>query len=856
MKVLVDVQALQSPVSKERGIGRYAHGLVQALCDCRPAWDIVTVESAWLPRAGGLSNYRRGVFKLPLVRAPDTALVNSRLYGDWLATQKPDVILLLHTQDEQVLLPEFSRPHPRVVGILYDVIPLLFADHYLRDARTRKQYAAGFRALCRCDDIMAISGASGDDFRRIAPERAGRVTVIGGGVAAYFSQRSTDQEPAPRHFAIREGFLLYVGGFDFRKNWRVALEAYASLSPSERTGLSFVMACALEPAARATVLSHAAKLGITDNVHLTGQVSDRDLRWLYRHCRVMFFPSLYEGLGFPVLEALACGAPVVTSKRSSLAECGGQVSWLVDPANVADCRRGLREALAEPRQARFHERLRHAAQFSWNDVGEKAARCLERRLPPSKTSQRGRIAWVSPMPPDETGVADYSALILEGLLESYEIDVVSDNAPCRGEVLVEEAISSHQAKPYDAFVYQLGNSRFHAYALPLLARYRGLVALHDLHFDGLLLAAIRQGIWTRSLNRELKRGGELSLAHALECGEITEHEAAQPFRPLGAAATTGSGVFAGRAGVEGETPPFPAWLLSRASHLVVHSEWSRNVLSAWTDRPIHRIPLPVRPTLGGDPLAARRRLGISPDRLILVTLGTVGPSCRVPSILKALSRLPGVLRERCSLYIVGAVPGMLQNELRELGHALGLTERLAFMGRVPAEKFSGYVHAADLCIQLRHPTRGESSAALLEALAAGAPCVISAQGPGEEIPSAAAVRIRPGEFEVDDLVAAIQRLLQDRNGRRRLGQAAADYVREAHSLVTVVQQYEQAIELAIAERTHFAWLETACLALSSLSGTAPHHHLIDHWAGLRTLGTAGGEASQILPHPEERTAGG
>src|SRR5262245_42931503 len=224
MKVLVDVQALQSPLSRERGIGRYARGLIQALHDSRPVWDIVTVENASLPSPAGLNNFHPCAFKPALARGPDTVLANARLYGDWLAAQRPDVILLLHTQDEQVLLPEFSGPHPRIACILYDVIPLLFADHYLRDAKTRKQYAAGFRALCRCDDIMAISRTSADDFRRIVPECADRVTVIGSGVAAYFSPGPADTGPASGGFPIRDDFLLYVGGFDFRKNWKVALE--------------------------------------------------------------------------------------------------------------------------------------------------------------------------------------------------------------------------------------------------------------------------------------------------------------------------------------------------------------------------------------------------------------------------------------------------------------------------------------------------------------------------------------------------------------------------------------------------------------------------------------------------------
>src|SRR5262249_17369935 len=140
---------------------------------------------------------------------------------------------------------------------------------------------------------------------------------------------------------------------------------------------------------------------------------------------------------------------------------------------------------------------------------------------------------------------------------------------------------------------------------------------------------------------------------------------------------------------------------------------------------------------------------------------------------KAFALLPSVIRGQCSLCIVGAVPGMLGRELMGLATNLGLPDRITFTGRVPAADFSAYARAADICIQLRHPTRGESSAALLEVLAAGAPCLMSACGPVENLPSEAAVRIRPGQHEVEDLVAAVIRLFRNREERRRLGQAAA-----------------------------------------------------------------------------------
>ena len=88
MKVLIDVQALQSPLSAERGIGRYARGLVRALRNCRPAWNITLIENDCLECPRGVNDFRRSTFKPPLALASDTTEVNARFYGDWLAALK------------------------------------------------------------------------------------------------------------------------------------------------------------------------------------------------------------------------------------------------------------------------------------------------------------------------------------------------------------------------------------------------------------------------------------------------------------------------------------------------------------------------------------------------------------------------------------------------------------------------------------------------------------------------------------------------------------------------------------------------------------------------------------------------
>src|SRR5262249_29180224 len=155
-----------------------------------------------------------------------------------------------------------------------------------------------------------------------------QVVAIGGAAEGSFVPHSLQQMASFRgrlrhRFGLDRDFVLYVGGPDFRKNLNGALEAFALLPESERSRLLLVVACDLSHEHRRALENRAAELGIAASVKLTGYVSDEELRALYQMCRVFFFPSLYEGLGLPVLEALQCGAPVVAADGSSIPEFTG-----------------------------------------------------------------------------------------------------------------------------------------------------------------------------------------------------------------------------------------------------------------------------------------------------------------------------------------------------------------------------------------------------------------------------------------------------------------------------------------------------------------------------------------------------
>src|SRR6202022_1148799 len=180
-------------------------------------------------------------------------------------------------------------------------------------------------------------------------------------------------------YGIGPRFVLYFGGFDMRKNVPRLIEAFGRLP--ERRGREYQLVIAgryhnlghpLDPDPRETV----RRLGLEGNVIFTGQVREQDKAPLFRPATVFAFPSLYEGFGIPVLEAMACGTPVVTSNLSALPEVAGDAGLLVDPYDVDAISQALAELLdsQERRDELARRGLERARRFTWHQVAEQTVR--------------------------------------------------------------------------------------------------------------------------------------------------------------------------------------------------------------------------------------------------------------------------------------------------------------------------------------------------------------------------------------------------------------------------------------------------------------------------------------------------
>jgi len=360
------------------------------------------------------------------------------------------------------------------------------------------------------------------------------------------------------------------------------------------------------------------------------------------------------------------------------------------------------------------------------------------------------------MPPESSGIADYSALLVPALHEHLDVSVVRRGAkrPPRG---------------VDLSVYHIGNNpEAHGWILDALRRTPGLVVLHDFVLHHLVAGVTigrRDGHgYLDAMEREHGVVGRL-LGHGVLDKRLPPLWEARP-----------------------EEFPLAGEVLSLATGLVVHSHYVEDrARAAGYDGPIARIPHPAWP----DPGVAAAQIAGDP---LIGAFGNVNQSKRVPQLLEAFARVRAE-HPAARLLLVGATsPGFdLERRLQRLGLD---GEGLVREGYVDEPRLWALMKACDVHVSLRSPTMGETSGTAIRALTLGKPLVVSDVGWFAELPAGVALRVAPGDEEVAELTAALQLLAERSDVRATMGAAALELATGEHDLARVAERQAAAFELA------------------------------------------------------------
>jgi glycosyltransferase involved in cell wall biosynthesis len=233
-------------------------------------------------------------------------------------------------------------------------------------------------AIRRCDALVAISDATRGELGERFPRARARTTVAHPAADERFSPRpAVDDEAVLRRYGLRRPYVLVTGTLEPRKNLPRLIEAFAGLEQDVRREWTLALAGAPGWETDATFAAVAAHGELATTL---GFVPDEDLPCLYRQADLFCYPSLYEGFGIPVLEAMQSGTAVLTSSVSSMPEVGGQAARYADPRDVAAIRRGLAELLSDPELRRrcAAAGIVQATSFDWGDTARRVLTLLER----------------------------------------------------------------------------------------------------------------------------------------------------------------------------------------------------------------------------------------------------------------------------------------------------------------------------------------------------------------------------------------------------------------------------------------------------------------------------------------------
>ena len=367
-----------------------------------------------------------------------------------------------------------------------------------------------------------------------------------------------------------------------------------------------------------------------------------------------------------------------------------------------------------------------------------------------------KVAYYSPLPPERSGVADYSALLLPALQRRLDVEVVR-----RGR--------RRRPRGTDVAVYHVGNDpQVHGWIIEALRGEPGVVVLHEfvLHHlvAGLTLARRDVRTYLDAMEREAGVAGRLLALGVVDgCVPPLWENRPEDF-PLAAAVLE--------------------WTRKRG--VIVHSRYvEQRVRDSGYDGPIWRIAHPAWPAPAVDVVEHRG------DPLI-GCLGHMNPSKRIPQLLEAFARVREA-RPGARLLLAGAVAARFDLTGRLERH--GLDEASVIReDYVDERRFFSLMAACDVVVSLRAPTMGETSGSAIRALSLGRPLVVSDVGWFAELPSEVALKVPVDEHEVDVLTASLDLLAARRDVREAMSAAAGEYVEREHSLERVAEAYAAALE--------------------------------------------------------------
>ncbi len=388
-----------------------------------------------------------------------------------------------------------------------------------------------------------------------------------------------------------------------------------------------------------------------------------------------------------------------------------------------------------------------------------------------------RVAFFSPLPPAKSGIADYSAALLDPLARLADVRVFQDRS------------RDFDPAQFDALLYQIGNNPHHIFTYEAALEHPGVVVVHEANLHHLIAEmTIKGGDWDAYLAEVEYNGGAEALAYARRVQAL-------------------------EVGPDYEGLPMLRRLLERSKAAIVHSR----AVECELRKAGFRAPVGVIPhgawIQDGDRLGYRYRLGVDESTPLIGVFGFLKPYKRIAESLRAFRRLLK-LEPRAKMIFAGEAHPDLP--LASMIRSLDLSASVRALGFIPIEDFNGYLSACDIVLNLRYPTVGESSGTLLRSLGLGKAVLVSDVGSFSELPDEICLKV-PVDAHEEDLIFEYLNLLTTRpEVARAMGARARAWVERECNWETVAERYAAFLE-CVAEVREWVTPQAPAMPVAELS---------------------------------------
>jgi glycosyltransferase involved in cell wall biosynthesis len=793
MNIGFDSIAILGPMSKNRGIGNYALSQFSTMINIDKENNYFFLN---LLEDYSLHEYIANTDNLKetyLYCGKDNFLLKDASYEDVIGDiiksfiKKNNIDVFYITSPFESNFPIYKKEWfegIKVVATVYDIIPYVLKDKYLTDRNTYKWYMKCVDMLKWVDKCLVISKSVKDDMVKYLGFDKAKITVIHGAVNESYKKIEICEKRKDEifsKFGIIDKFIMCTGGDDERKNIKELIIAYSKMGQDLINKYQLVIVCKLSVDSINKYTKVIEDNNVKGRVILTNFVTNEELLMLYNLAHLMAFPSKYEGFGLPVVEAFACGTPVLTSNNSSLGEIAEGAAILVNPYNTKDITRGLVGALTNTDlDELIKQGFKKLELYKWETVAEITIKELK-NLDINKNDifEKRKIAFFTPLPPIKSGISDYSVDILNALSVYFDIDVYIDNGYSPNcELNSQISIYNHNqfiknCNEYFDVIYQVGNSEYHVYMWDYIRRYKGTVVLHDYNLHGVAqFAALHK-------NNDEKQYKEI-LLYDYESDVVNDYI---------------EKLHSGNTHIKIYDMETNGFITNHANKIIVHSNEAKEKL---LKKDIHRNVRTINSYAKIEPLVDNNKIKsnmqIDHKTIIMASFGHIHETKRAIPLLNAFNRfIKNNNNINIIYYFVGKLDPGIKPRFETFIKENQLENKVIVTGYTELDEFVKYIDLADICFNLRYPYNGETSGSLMRILAKGKCVVVNDIGSFGEIPDECCIKLpsveeMSSEDEIESIYNAMEELINE-NKRKILSRNARKFAEENLDINIVAKQY-------------------------------------------------------------------